>query len=72
MAEKPSPDAPDRAPKKSRRFTWKNVCVSEYPGADGKPKFAKPGDLISDAATGWPPDQVVRDGWVLPASLEQE
>jgi hypothetical protein len=35
-----------------------------YPGADGKPKRAKPGNKITDAADGWPPKWVVDSGWV--------
>lgn len=35
-----------------------------YPGADGKPKRAKSGQKITDAADGWPPEWVVNSGWV--------
>jgi len=51
---------------------WINVSLNEYPGADGTPKHPKPGDLISDAAKGWPPEWVVHAGHVRPADSEEE
>lgn len=35
-----------------------------YPGADGKKKQSTPGQKITDAQDGWPPEWVVNSGWV--------
>jgi len=51
---------------------WENVCLTEYPGEDGTQHSAEPGDVIDDAAPGWPPDWVVDAGYVRPATSEGE
>jgi hypothetical protein len=65
MAVKPEPYAP-------KSEAWENVSVTAYPGADGKEKHPEPGDLITDAAEGWPPDWVVDAGHIRPATSEKE
>lgn len=77
MAEQPAPKrAQKTAPKTSEppaeKKAWVSVTLSAYPGVDGTQKWCKPGDVITDAADGWPPDQVVRDGWIRPAEAEKE
>jgi len=56
----------------SKPTAWENISLSEYPGADGKPKYPKPGDVITEAAQGWPPKWVVDAGYVKPAKSKED
>jgi len=56
----------------NKPMAWEVVSLTEYPGADGTPKFPEPGDVITEAAKGWPPKWVVDAGLVKPATSEEE
>lgn len=60
------------AAKKPAVEDWIAVSGLTYPGADGQPKKAEPGERITDAAEEWPPDWVVDAGHIRPATEEKE